>query len=54
MKYKSVMLAISVDEMEWLILKYIKKHDVKRKEATKLICMNGFQKEKVPKEVVPQ
>ncbi len=35
-------IPINADEMECLILKYMKKHDVKKREATRIVCANGF------------
>lgn len=33
---------INAEEMESLILKYMKKHTVKRREAKRMVCNNGF------------
>ncbi len=37
---------INADEMQWLIQKYMKQHHVKRREAERMICANGFHKSK--------
>ncbi len=37
---------IKEEEMESLILKYMKQHGVPRTEAKRMICCNGFHKPK--------
>lgn len=39
-------IPINADEMESLLLKYMKKHKVRRKEAERMIWCNGFKEPK--------
>ena len=42
MKVDAKKRQINAEEMECLVLKYMKKHDVERREAMRMVCNNGF------------
>lgn len=43
-------ITINAEEMECLTLKYMKKHNVKKREAKRIIFANGFNNNKTLKD----